>query len=163
MDPSQQSQCFQLGVRLPFATCSTSDPVPADVPPNEAPIAEPLLRRFGCSISLLISFISSWTHNDALEAATSDVDADRAIQNLKSEWITVGRWLLGLAAMNMSLFTIDTQSLFKVDDFALKAIATSAVASGLGILCDACFLLQFHHLQRQDFMVPHSPLCPPWT
>ncbi|KAJ7216415.1 hypothetical protein GGX14DRAFT_359023 [Mycena pura] len=54
--------------------------------------------------------------------------------------------------MDMTLFTIDAQSVFKVDDFSQKAIAISVVANGLGILSDAWFLVQFRHLERKDFM-----------
>ncbi|KAJ7216419.1 hypothetical protein GGX14DRAFT_358900 [Mycena pura] len=59
--------------------------------------------------------------------------------------------------MSLSLFTIGAQSLFVVDEFAQKAIAVSTVATGLGILCNAWFLVQFRHLERRDFM--HRARC----
>ncbi|KAJ7216421.1 hypothetical protein GGX14DRAFT_391248 [Mycena pura] len=111
-----------------------------------------LPRRLACSISFLGSFVTSWTHNAAFQAAISDSDIDEAVESMKAEWTSVGRWLFALAAMNMSLFTIDSQSLFKVDEFAQKAIAASTVAIGLGILSDAWFLVQFRHLRRWDFV-----------
>ncbi|KAJ7216425.1 hypothetical protein GGX14DRAFT_696272 [Mycena pura] len=105
-----------------------------------------------CSISLLASFIVSWTHYGALQEATSDADVDQIVESLKAEWTNVGRCLFALAAMNMSLFTIDAQSVFEVDEFAQKAIATSTAATGLGILCHAWFLAQFCRLARSDFI-----------
>ncbi|KAJ7216418.1 hypothetical protein GGX14DRAFT_604683, partial [Mycena pura] len=59
--------------------------------------------------------------------------------------------------VSISLFTIDKQSLFVVDEFAEKAIAVSTVATGLGILCNTWFLVQFRHLERRDFL--HRARC----
>ncbi|KAJ7216417.1 hypothetical protein GGX14DRAFT_391244 [Mycena pura] len=76
----------------------------------------------------------------ALQVAISDPDIDEVVESMKVEWTSVGRWLFALTAMSISLFTIDAQSLFKVDEFAQKAIAISTVATGLGILCNTWFL-----------------------
>ncbi|KAJ7677657.1 hypothetical protein B0H17DRAFT_944646, partial [Mycena rosella] len=52
-----------------------------------------------------------------------------------------------------SVFAIDPspQSLFKVDAFAQKAVAASSIATGLGILCTAWFLLRYYRLQSSVF------------
>ncbi|KAJ7220892.1 hypothetical protein GGX14DRAFT_389277 [Mycena pura] len=100
----------------------------------------------------LAHFVTSCTHNEVLQAATSDSDVEQITEKLKSEWTKVGRWLLALAALNVSLLTIDAQTLFRVDKVAQDLIALSAVATGLGMLCDAWFLVRFLHLQGWDFM-----------
>ncbi|KAJ7226906.1 hypothetical protein GGX14DRAFT_693037 [Mycena pura] len=116
------------------------------------PLNETTNDHLAWPVSRLGSFVTSWTHNAALQTAVSDSDIDEAVESMKAEWTSVGRWLFALAAMNMSLFTIDSQSLFEVDEFAQKAIAASTVATGLGILCDAWFLVRFLHLRRWDFI-----------
>ncbi|KAJ7216405.1 hypothetical protein GGX14DRAFT_604629 [Mycena pura] len=140
--------CSQFGVPIPLAvTCGV------DIPSNESSNDDRLPKRFLSSITTLLAhFFALCTHNEALRAATSDSDVDQVTENLKSEWVKVGRWLLALATLDVSLLTIGAKPMFKIDEVAQDLIALSAVATGLGMLCCAWFLVRFLHLQRWDFM-----------
>ncbi|KAJ7268289.1 hypothetical protein C8J57DRAFT_1131282 [Mycena rebaudengoi] len=61
--------------------------------------------------------------------------------------------MLALAALQTSVFAIAPGSLFKVDEFAQKAIAASGISTGLGILCDGWFLLQYSRLYGGIFRI----------
>ncbi|KAJ7866443.1 hypothetical protein B0H14DRAFT_2188973, partial [Mycena olivaceomarginata] len=56
--------------------------------------------------------------------------------------------------VTVSLFTIDSQSLFKIDLFSQRAIAASSIASFLGFLCALWFLWRYYPLEPTVFMVP---------
>ncbi|KAJ7220886.1 hypothetical protein GGX14DRAFT_389272 [Mycena pura] len=130
-----------LATRSLQLRATSGAPRDLDIPSNENSNDDRLLRRFLCSITTLFAhFVASCTHNEVLRAATSDSNVEQITEKLKSEWTKVGRWLLALAALNVSLLTIDAQTLFQVDKVAQDLIALSAVATGLGMLCDAWFL-----------------------
>ncbi|KAJ7216408.1 hypothetical protein GGX14DRAFT_604637 [Mycena pura] len=116
-----------------------------DIPANESSNDDRLPKRLLCSITTFLAhFVALCTHNEALRAATSDSDVDQVTENLKSEWTKVGRWLLALATLNVSLLTMDSQPMFKVDEFAQNLIALSAVTTGLGVFYRAPSTLLFH-------------------
>ncbi|KAJ7918140.1 hypothetical protein B0H13DRAFT_301243 [Mycena leptocephala] len=107
---------------------------------------QPLSRR------LLLKILDTCTQYTALKAAVSDPECEQVVENLKSEWLNVGRLLLALAAVDMSLFTIDSQSLFQVDVLEKKAVAASSVGTGLGLLCDLWFYGRYYRLQPGVFL-----------
>ncbi|KAJ7087088.1 hypothetical protein C8R44DRAFT_900732 [Mycena epipterygia] len=96
--------------------------------------------------------LASYTHYGELQSATSDGDFGQILGNLKLEWFYVGGVLLGLVALETSIFTTDPQSLFEVDAFAQKAIAASSVATSFGILCNTWFVLRYYRLESSVFM-----------
>ena len=51
------------------------------------------------------------------------------------------------------MFSIAPGSLFTIDTYARSAIAASSIASGLGIVCDAWFLLRYNWADLQTFIV----------
>ncbi|KAJ6522426.1 hypothetical protein DFH09DRAFT_1286849 [Mycena vulgaris] len=110
------------------------------------------LERRPVARRLALRLLSACTPYSALEAATSDPDCEQVVETLKSEWLNVGRWFLALGAVDMSLLAIDSQSLFKIDLFSQRAIAASSAATGLGLLCDAWFLVRYYPLQPRVFM-----------
>ena len=59
----------------------------------------------------------------------------------------------------MAVFSISPGSIFTVDTYARSAIATSSVASGLGIACDAWFLLLYTWVDMHTFIVLPYTLC----
>jgi len=56
-------------------------------------------------------------------------------------------------SVNTAVFSISPDSIFKVDSYARSAVATSSVASGLGIACDAWFLLRYNWADIHTFIV----------
>jgi hypothetical protein len=54
------------------------------------------------------------------------------------------------------MFTISAGSLFTVGRYAQAAIATSSVASGLGIAVTAWFFLRYNWADTHTFMVSQS-------
>ncbi|KAJ6562472.1 hypothetical protein B0H19DRAFT_942762, partial [Mycena capillaripes] len=58
-----------------------------------------------------------------------------------------------LDRVDMSLFIVDSQSLFKVDVFAQRAVAASSVATVFSLLCDGWFLGRYYRLQTREFLI----------
>jgi hypothetical protein len=56
-------------------------------------------------------------------------------------------------SVNTAVFSIAPGSLFTIDTYARSAIAASSIASGLGIVCDAWFLLRYNWADLQTFIV----------
>ncbi|KAJ7321951.1 hypothetical protein DFH08DRAFT_357448 [Mycena albidolilacea] len=106
----------------------------------------PLAKR------VTLKLLSVCTMYSALESATSDPDCEQVAEKLKSEWSNACRWALALVAVTVSLFTIDSQSLFKIDLFSQRAIAASSIASFLGFLCALWFLWRYYPLESTVFM-----------
>jgi hypothetical protein len=59
------------------------------------------------------------------------------------------------SSVNTAVFSMSSGpgSLFNVDKYAQNAIAASSVASGLGIACDAWFLLRYNWADLHTFRV----------
>lgn len=62
---------------------------------------------------------------------------------------------LPFISVNTAVFSIAPGSLFTVDTYARSAIAASSIASGLGIVCDAWFLLRYNWADLHTFIVSH--------
>ncbi|PPQ87414.1 LOW QUALITY PROTEIN: hypothetical protein CVT25_008110 [Psilocybe cyanescens] len=87
---------------------------------------------------------------------------------LQHEWTFIGGLLVALAAyplltdvhiicrFDTAVFSISAYSIFNVDSYAKAAIATSSVASGLGIACDAWFLLRYNWADLRTFYLSSS-------
>ena len=82
--------------------------------------------------------------------------------------VSLSHCLLVLPKLNQAHSSVDTAvfsmssgpgSLFNVDSFAQSAVAASSVASGLGISCDAWFLLRYNWADLHTFRV-RIPLPP---
>ena len=58
-------------------------------------------------------------------------------------------------SVDTAVFSIAPGSLFTVDTYARSAIAASSIASGLGIVCDAWFLLRYNWADLHTFIVSH--------
>ncbi|KAJ6481902.1 hypothetical protein C8R45DRAFT_314374 [Mycena sanguinolenta] len=101
---------------------------------------------------LLVKSLSSCTLYSALDAATADSECDQVVEKVKSEWVNAGRWVLALATIYMSLFAIDSQSLLGINSFSRKAVATSSIATFLGLVCDAWLLGRYYSLHTREFM-----------
>ena len=57
--------------------------------------------------------------------------------------------------VDTAVFSIAPGSLFTVGTYARSAIAASSIASGLGIVCDAWFLLRYNWADLHTFIVSH--------
>jgi len=101
---------------------------------------------------VISTVVASVTVYGALKDAAEDSDYNVVFEKLKIEWTYVGGLLLGLAALEASVFATDPGSSFKVDDFAQHAIATGSIATGLGIVCDLWFLLRYYRLELPVFI-----------
>ena len=63
--------------------------------------------------------------------------------------------VLPFISVDTAVFSIAPGSLFTVDTYARSAIAASSIASGLGIVCDAWFLLRYNWADLHTFIVSH--------
>ncbi|KAJ6539838.1 hypothetical protein DFH09DRAFT_69322 [Mycena vulgaris] len=120
-------------------------------PPTQPEILD--TSQQACLRHLASRVLNYFTHYAALQFATSDTEFAQILENLKMEWFYIGGLLLGIVALETSTFAIapSPESLFKVDAFAQRAIAVSSIATGLGILCDAWFILRYYCLQSTVF------------
>ncbi|KAF9476164.1 hypothetical protein BDN70DRAFT_995871 [Pholiota conissans] len=103
--------------------------------------------------------LSAFTlYADLCDAAEREKEAgdmkafEGVMRRLQNEWGLVGGLLLALAGVNTAMFTISSDSMFKVGDYAQAAIATSSVASGLGIACTAWFFLRYNWADAPTFI-----------
>ncbi|KAJ7577011.1 hypothetical protein C8J56DRAFT_972115 [Mycena floridula] len=87
--------------------------------------------------------ITNFTVYAQLKYATQESQFDEIFKRLQMEWTYTGGLLVALAAVDTAVFSISPGSIFQVDSSARAAIATSSVASGLGIATDAWFLLRY--------------------
>ncbi|KAF8880094.1 hypothetical protein CPB84DRAFT_1851933 [Gymnopilus junonius] len=96
--------------------------------------------------------LSSVTMYREMSAAEREEDFEPVARRLQAEWTFIGGLLLALAAVDTAVFSISPGSIFNVDSWAKSAIATSSIASGLGIACDAWFLLRYGWADLPTFM-----------
>lgn len=104
------------------------------------------------SLSLMERVLASFTMYSELKEATTDSVYDKVFARLQTEWTYIGGLLVALAAVDKAVFSISPGSLFDVNSYARSAIATSSIASGLGIACDAWFLLRCNWADLQTFI-----------
>ncbi|KDR68662.1 hypothetical protein GALMADRAFT_230988 [Galerina marginata CBS 339.88] len=96
--------------------------------------------------------LASMTMYAELAAAETEDDFEPVFRRLQHEWTFIGGLLVALAAVDTAVFSISPGSIFNVDSWAKGAIATSSIASGLGIACDAWFLLRYHWADLRTFI-----------
>ncbi|KAF8163851.1 hypothetical protein B0H34DRAFT_341343 [Crassisporium funariophilum] len=122
-------------------------------------IAESLLPRYTEKMEVppqmtrVESALASFTTYSELKEANMDSHYERVFHRLQMEWTYIGGLLVALAAVNTAVFSISPDSMFTVDSYARSAIAASSIASGLGIACDAWFLLRYNWADLQTFIV----------
>ena len=63
--------------------------------------------------------------------------------------------ILLFISVDTAVFSIAPGSLFTVGTYARSAIAASSIVSGLGIVCDAWFLLRYNWADLHTFIVSH--------
>ncbi|EDR06386.1 uncharacterized protein LACBIDRAFT_299945 [Laccaria bicolor S238N-H82] len=103
-------------------------------------------------LSLTGRVLASFTMYSELKEATMDSEYDKVFARLQMEWTYMGGLLVALAAVDTAVFSISPDSLFGVNSYARSAIATSSITSGLGIACDAWFLLRYNWADLQTFI-----------
>jgi len=96
--------------------------------------------------------LASFTMYNELKEANTDSHFERVFVRLQLEWTYIGGLLVALAAVNTAVFSIAPGSLFMVDVYAKGAIAASSISSGLGIACDAWFLLRYNWADLHTFI-----------
>ncbi|KAF9077293.1 hypothetical protein BDP27DRAFT_1312148 [Rhodocollybia butyracea] len=99
---------------------------------------------------------------------------ERLYQRLQVEWTYVCGLLIGLAAIDAAIFAISSPSsstnlpseaeadlssstLFPVDSLARSAVSLSTIATALGLLCDAYFLLYYGWVSVDTFLTRARP------
>ncbi|PPQ82814.1 hypothetical protein CVT25_009192 [Psilocybe cyanescens] len=109
--------------------------------------------------------LASLTMYGDLSMAVNEDQFAAVFVRLQHEWTFIGGLLVALAAyplltnmhhicrVDTAVFSISPDSIFNVDSYAKAAIATSSVASGLGIACDAWFLLRYNWADLRTFII----------
>ncbi|KXN87176.1 hypothetical protein AN958_09102 [Leucoagaricus sp. SymC.cos] len=96
--------------------------------------------------------VSSFTLYSELKEACTESEYQPVFDRLQREWQYVGGLVPALAAVNAAVFAISPDSLFRIQPFALSAIAASSMASGLGMAIDAWFLLRYNWIDIKTFI-----------
>ncbi|EDQ98372.1 uncharacterized protein LACBIDRAFT_336018 [Laccaria bicolor S238N-H82] len=107
------------------------------------------------SLSLMERVLASFTMYSELKEATTDSVYDKVFACLQTEWTYIGGLRVAdvpYISVDKAVFSISPGSLFDVNSYARSAIATSSIASGLGIACDAWFLLRCNWADLQTFI-----------
>ncbi|KAN0091511.1 hypothetical protein V8E55_005077 [Tylopilus felleus] len=94
-------------------------------------------------ISTVDSVVDSFSPYRELREAGLDSDYERILTELSAEWRFVGGSLVALAGLNAGVFGFSSASTFAISHFSMKAIAVGSVASGIGLVIDAWFLLVY--------------------
>ncbi|KAJ7628747.1 hypothetical protein FB45DRAFT_919157 [Roridomyces roridus] len=137
--------------------CDTGVPVAIGSPADELlPLLSsgPQFDNPNCHWAVRI--LDSCTHHASLRAAglhaRDPKKLDMILEPLRWEWFYLAGVLLGLAALETSIFSTDPENLFNIDLSARNAIVASSIATGLSILCDAWFLIRFYRLSAVELM-----------
>ncbi|RPD54492.1 hypothetical protein L226DRAFT_494380 [Lentinus tigrinus ALCF2SS1-7] len=77
--------------------------------------------------------------------------ADKVLGRLLTEWYVVGASLLGLAGIDAAVFGFAPDGLFAVEGFSREAVSIGAIAAGIGLVCDAWFLIMYSGANVQKF------------
>lgn len=96
--------------------------------------------------------LSSFTLYCELKEAQLESEYEPVFERLQREWQYVGGLLAALAAVNAAVFAISPDSLFRIQPYALSAIAASSMASGLGTAIDAWFLFRYNWIDVKTFI-----------
>ncbi|KAJ8455138.1 hypothetical protein ONZ45_g19039 [Pleurotus djamor] len=103
-------------------------------------------------LSRIELLLSAFTMYSELKEARLDSHFEKVFGRLQTEWTYIGGLLVALAAVDTAVFAISDDSIFDVDPYARNAIAASSIASGLGISCDAWFLLRYNWADLHTFI-----------
>ncbi|KAF8642056.1 hypothetical protein AX14_009761 [Amanita brunnescens Koide BX004] len=87
-----------------------------------------------------------------MKEAVLDSHYEKVFHRLQQEWTYVGGLLVALAALNTGAFSLTTNSIFRIDPWCRSAVATSSIATGLGIACDTWFLFRYNWTDLQTFI-----------
>jgi len=96
--------------------------------------------------------LAAFTIYGDLSMARSDDQFEPIFKRLQHEWTFIGGLLVALAAVDTAVFSISPDSIFIVNPYARSAIAASSISSGLGIACDAWFLLRYNWADLTTFI-----------
>ncbi|KAI0696892.1 hypothetical protein C8T65DRAFT_663130 [Cerioporus squamosus] len=163
--PAESSSCS--GVE------SDSPPTPQDdyFPPlydegcveEEIAISPSMLPRYADQISVVsveasLSFAEACVDRFApyheLREAEEEGDSEKGekvLGRLLTEWYVVGASLLGLAGIDAAVFGFAPDGLFAVQGFSREAVSIGAIAAGIGLVCDAWFLIMYSGANVQKF------------
>lgn len=95
------------------------------------------------SLSFFESVLDRFSPYRELTEATEDLEFERILARLLTEWYVVGGSLLAIAGLNAAVFGLGSDTLFVVDCLAKRAIVVGSIAAGLGIVIDAWFLITY--------------------
>ncbi|KAL0952032.1 hypothetical protein HGRIS_008676 [Hohenbuehelia grisea] len=98
-----------------------------------------------CDMNRAESVLSTFTLYRDFKAADRESHFESIQSRLRTEWQYVGASLLGIAALDIAVFAIPSDSLFHIDPIAQSAVTLSAFVSVVGITA-ACW-----HLYRFGF------------
>ncbi|TFK83225.1 hypothetical protein K466DRAFT_555406 [Polyporus arcularius HHB13444] len=130
---------------------------------EEAIISPSMLPRYSdqmtvVSVEASLSFVEACVDRFApyreLHEAEDEGDCDKAekvLGRLMTEWYVVGASLLGLVAIDAAVFGFNPDSLFAVQGFSREAVTIGAIAAGIGLVCDAWFLIIYSGANVQKF------------
>ncbi|KAI0077437.1 hypothetical protein K474DRAFT_1707316 [Panus rudis PR-1116 ss-1] len=119
-----------------------------------APRILPMSTGQGCAddrLSFGEAFLDRFAPYRELKYADSPADYERILGKLLTEWYVVGASLLAIAALNATIFGFFSDSLFSVDGLAKRAVAFGSIASGIGIVSDAWFLVAYSGADAAKF------------
>ncbi|KAJ7693412.1 hypothetical protein B0H17DRAFT_501525 [Mycena rosella] len=120
---------------------------PPDLPQHTERIPVPRLN-------FLERVVASFTVYSEMERALSGCDGDfeKILSRLQAEWKFAAGLHVALAAGDMAVASISPDSLFAINSFARSAVAASSMASGLGLLCAAWFLVRYASVDVPTFV-----------
>ncbi|KAG5639065.1 hypothetical protein H0H81_007323 [Sphagnurus paluster] len=96
--------------------------------------------------------LASFTTYKELKAARLDEQYQEVFLRLQMEWTYVAGLLVAELGISAAIFAISPDTVFTVDSYARVAIAASSIASGLGLTCDAWFLLRYNWADVQTLI-----------
>ncbi|KAF5340469.1 hypothetical protein D9757_014603 [Collybiopsis confluens] len=89
---------------------------------------------------------------------------DQIYQRLQVEWTYIGMLLIGMAAVDASIFAVSpssssspntaplSSSLFPIDGYARSAVSMSTIATAFGLTCVIYFLLNYGWIDLETFL-----------
>ncbi|KAI0714531.1 hypothetical protein C8Q76DRAFT_427469 [Earliella scabrosa] len=78
--------------------------------------------------------------------------AEKVLGRLLTEWYIVGASLLALAGIDAAVFGFGDDALVSPDGFERGAVSMGAIAAGIGLVCDAWFLVLYSNANAQKFL-----------
>ncbi|KAJ7495974.1 hypothetical protein B0H11DRAFT_2001387 [Mycena galericulata] len=96
--------------------------------------------------------IARFTVYREMKSAREDKDFDKIFKKLQFEWSWNAQILLGLAGVDVAVFSLSPDSFFAVSPLANGAVAVSSVASGLGVVCAVWLLFRYSWIELSTFI-----------